>query len=148
MSWVTGGAATLDEVYGLTPAVHASYLDLERAVWASGVDPTLLELVRLRIAKLLGCAPELAARTPAATAAGLDDAKVAELAQWPTSSRFTARERLVLSFCESYVIDSHAVTDAQCARLHEQYAPQELAALTVAIALFDAKARLRCALDA
>lgn len=147
MSWLTGGTATLDEVYGLTPVVHEHYCELERDVWTSGVDPVLLELVRLRIAKLLGSTHELAARTPAATAAGLDEAKIAELAQWPTSPRYTARERMVLSFCESYVIDAHSVTDAQCARLQEQYAPQDLAALTIAIAVFDAKARLRCALD-
>ena len=61
--------------------------DLHEAVW-DAVDPVLLELCRLRIARLLGCAAEEDARTPAALAAGLDEATIADLAAWPSSSRF------------------------------------------------------------
>ena len=151
MTWLrekVAGDSSLDEVYGLTPKVQEHFRELERDVWGSGVDPALLELARLRIATLVGCGPELAHRTPAARRAGLAEDKIAELAQWPTSPRFTARERMVLAFCESYVIDAHSVTDALCARLNEQYSPRELSALTVAVAMFDAMARFRTALDA
>lgn len=150
MSWIggVGASATIDEVYGLTPTVHEHFRALEREVWSSGVDPALLELARLRIATLIGCRAELEHRTPAAAAAGLTEAKIAELPRWPDSPSYTARERMVLAFCESYVIDAHSVTDALCARLNEQYAPQELAAITVAVAVFDAMARFRRALDA
>jgi alkylhydroperoxidase family enzyme len=151
MTWLAEkvvGDSSLDEVYGLTPKVHERFRELERDVWSSGVDPALLELARLRIATLVACGAELAHRTPAAAEAGLTEEKIGALALWPTSPHFTARERLVLAFCESYVIDAHSVTDELCRRLNEQYSPRELSALTVAVAMFDAMARFRTALDA
>ena len=64
--------------------------DLHDAVW-DAVDPVLLELCRLRMARLLGCVAEEDARTRAARAAGLDEATIADLAAWPSSSRFGPR---------------------------------------------------------
>ena len=152
MTWLARtapGSTSLDEVYRLTPKVYDQFLALERGVWTSpALDPSMLEVARLRIAKLVGCSHELERRMPEALAAGLTEAKIAALAQWPSSPLYTARERMVLAFCESYVIDAHSVTDALCARLNEQFSPAELSALTIAIALFDAMARFRTALDA
>ena len=151
MTWLAAqapGDTELDRVYGLTPTVHDHFRELERAIWDETSDPALLELARLRIATLVACPSELARRTPVALAAGLTEDKIRELPQWPGSPRFTARERLVLAFCESYVIDAHSVTDELCRRLNEQYAPHELSAITVAVAVFDAMSRFRTALDA
>lgn len=152
MTWLDAperATTTIDDLLGLSPAMAARFADLERDLWSSpAVDPAVLELVRLRVAKLIGCEPELAHRTPAALAAGLTEAKIAELANWPRSPLYTARERMVLAFVESYVIDAHSVTDELCARLNEQWSPTELAALTIALGVFDAKARMRTALGA
>lgn len=151
MTWLTAtasGDTTLDRVYGLTPKVYDHFRELERAIWTTATDSALLELARLRIATLVACPSELARRTPAALEAGLTEDKIVELPQWPTSPRFTARERLVLAFCESYVVDAHSVTDELCRRLNEQFAPQELSAITVAVAVFDAMSRFCTALDA
>jgi alkylhydroperoxidase family enzyme len=151
MTWLAVDATSEDAfsaVFGLTPAVHQRYGDLEREIWdGERVSPVLLELCRLRIAHLVGDAGALERRTPQAAAAGLDAAKVAELAQWPTSPRFDAAERACLSFAESYVIDAHSVTDEQCADLNRHLSAEELAALTTAIAVFDAMSRFRVALD-
>jgi len=152
MTWLAEtapGASSLDQVYGLTPGVYEQFRELERGVWASpALDPTMLEVARLRIAKLVGCRPELERRSPEAVAAGLTEEKIASLAQWPSSPLYNARERLILAFTESYVIDAHSVTDELCERLNEQFSPAELSALTIAIAVFDAMARFRTALDA
>lgn len=151
MTWLDVPTSTpaLDDLLALSAPMASRFAELERDIWASpAVDPALLELIRLRIAKLLGCAPALAERTPEALAAGLTEDKVADLANWPSSPLYTARERMVLAFVESYVIDAHSVTDELCERLNEQWAPTQLAALTFAIGIFDAKARMRCALGA
>lgn len=151
MTWLAVGAKGDDAfsaVFGLTPSVHQRYLDLERGIWDDGrVSPVLLELCRLRIAHLVGDAGGLDQRTSNAADAGLDDAKIAEIARWPTSPRFDAAERACLSFAESYVIDAHSVTDEQCAELNRHLSAAELAALTTAIAVFDAMSRFRVALD-
>lgn len=152
MTWlaeVAPGATTLDQVYGLVPNVYERFHELERGVWSSSaVDPALLEMARLRIAKLVGCVHELERRTPEAIRAGLTEAKIAELALWPSSPLYTEHDRVVLAFCESYVIDAHSVTDELCAHLNLLFSPTELSGLTIAIAVFDAMARFRTALDA
>jgi AhpD family alkylhydroperoxidase len=151
MTWLAGTApdASIGDLLAMSPAMHERLVKLERDIWASpAVDPALLELVRLRVATLVGCAAELAHRTPEARAAGLTDEKIADLPNWPTSYLYTARERMVLAFAESYVIDAHSVTDELCKRLNEQWAPTQLSALTFALAVFDAKARMRTALGA
>ncbi len=151
MTWLAETVPADDRVgtvFGLSPTVYARYRDLVRAIWEPGlVSPVLLELCRLRIAQLVGATRELEARTPAATEAGLDDAKIAELRQWPTSPRYDATERACLAFAESYVIDAHSVTDEQCAELNRHLSPPELAARTTGIAAFDAMSRFQVALD-
>lgn len=127
MSDVTTAATTrtdLDERIAATlatqPAVGRALATVHDAVWTA-VDPVLAELARLRIAMLLGHGSELAARTPAATASGLDEATIAELAQWPRSPRFDTRQRACLEFVEQSLIDvasmSTAQTDAVAAHL-------------------------------
>ena len=77
----------LDAMLTRHPDVRDALESAWEAAWAS-LDPVLLELCRLAIAMLLGCHDELAARTPAALAAGLDEAMVAALAGWPHDERF------------------------------------------------------------
>jgi alkylhydroperoxidase family enzyme len=102
----------------ISPDATAALSAVVAAVWEEN-DPVLLELARLRIATLLGNAAELTRRTTRAREAGLTDAKVADLAAWPTSPRFTARERACLSFTEQFVVDANGVTDAQVADVTE-----------------------------
>jgi alkylhydroperoxidase family enzyme len=150
MTWLaatTQADDPLSAVLGLTPGVRDRYLDLEASVWSGDVSPALLELCRLRVAHLLGDAGAGDERTPKAAAAGLDGAKVAELAQWPTSPRFDATERAALSYAETYVIDAHAVTEQQCAELNAVLTEPEVTTLITAVAVFDAMSRFRVALD-
>ena len=150
MTWLgteTEGATSLDRIFGLTPEIYATFRDLYGAVWdADRGDPALLELCRLRVAQLVGCPSELAARTGPAAAAGLTDEKVAELRQWPTSPLYDDRDRAVLNFAERYVIDASSISDTDCARLREHLSDPECATLTTALAMFDAMARFRVAL--
>ena len=111
------------------------------------MDPVVLELCRLRIATLLGCEVERRLRHPKARAAGLGEAQVGEVDRWPTSPRFTAFQRLCLAFAEQYVLDPHGVTDSDFAALRDYLEPPAVATLVLAIAVFEAQARFRLALD-
>ena len=119
MTWLPAPAAgdtPLDRVLGLRPGLRAEYRAFLSTVWTrSGLDPVVLELCRLRVAQLLGCDGELAERTASARDAGLDEAKIAMLPQWPTSPVFTATERACLAYAEQFVLDPHGVDDAQAA---------------------------------
>jgi alkylhydroperoxidase family enzyme len=133
---------------GLTPPVHETLVALDDALWAGSFDPVLMELLRLRTAQLLGVEAELTRRTPAASAAGLDDALVAELPQWPTSPRFDDRSRAAIAWAEQWIVDVHGITDTDAARLQDLFTPAELAGLTMAIAVFEMTIRARAALGA
>ncbi|MGE3619193.1 MAG: carboxymuconolactone decarboxylase family protein [Acidimicrobiia bacterium] len=127
-------AAVIDEVLAGQPEVAARLATAHEAAWAT-VDPVLLELCRLRIAQLLGDEGEAAARTPAAVAAGLDEATVAELRSWPSSPRFGPRERACLALCEQSVVDvagiDRGLTDAVAAELGVQGLADLVSALLV-----------------
>lgn len=133
---------------GLMPSVHRTLVDLDDCLWSGSFDPVLMELVRLRAAQLLGVEGELVRRTPAALAAGLDETLVAELPQWPSSPRFDERTRAAIGWSEQWILDVRGITDADAARLQELFAPDELAALTMAVAVFEMIIRARGALAA
>lgn len=122
-------------------------VDAYAAAWRV-VDPVLLELCRLRVAALLGCDAETAARTPAATQAGLDEAAVAELAQWPTSSRFGPRERACLTLCEQFVMDVASMPDELAHDVAQHLGAAGLADLVAALLVVEQRQRLRLAWEA
>jgi alkylhydroperoxidase family enzyme len=140
----SGTAAVLDELLSDRPAVASHLADLERAAW-SAVDPVLLELCRVRIAMLLGCADEAQARSGDAIARGLDEATLADLASWPTSPRFGPRERACLAFCEQFVIDVAGMSDDLAFAVAEHLGPQGLADLAAALLIVEQRQRLRLA---
>jgi len=137
-----------DQVIALTlaehPRVAASLLAAHTAAWQS-VDPLLLELCRLRIAQLLGNAAELAVRTPAAAAAGLDDAMIEQLPSWYSSSRYGARERACLAFCEQSLIDVANVTRDHTDAISAELGEQGLVDFVSALLVVEQRQRLRLA---
>jgi hypothetical protein len=90
------------------PAVATALDDVRASAWQA-TDPALLELCRLRMARLLRCDAELVARTPEAIAAGFDERKAEQLHDWPHAEVFDDRDRAALAFTEQYVIDVAAL---------------------------------------
>lgn len=129
------------------PDVAAQLAAAHAAAWRV-VDPVVLELCRLRIAALLGCRAEAATRTPAASEAGLEEAMVAELAQWPTSPRFGRRERACLALCEHFVMDVASVPDELADDVVEHLGRDGLADLVAALLVVEQRQRLRLAWQA
>jgi alkylhydroperoxidase family enzyme len=147
VTWLTTaapGPTSFEQTLGLRPDLLERYRDLYERLWTERlVDPVLLELCRLRIAQLHRSESELSIRYEAATAAGLDEAKVGELASWPTSPRFTEHERACLAYAEKLVIDVHAITDEESAAVAAGMTPAEHVAFTLALGLFDGLGRFR-----
>ncbi len=138
------GATAFDRVFGLRPDLLADYRAFSSLFWTRpAVDPVILELCRLRVAQLLGCEAELRLRYQPARAAGLDEAKIARLAGWPTAATFSDAERSCLAYAEQFVLDVHGITDAQAAEVTAHLTAAGLVALTEALALFEGFARFR-----
>jgi alkylhydroperoxidase family enzyme len=137
MTWLTGlpdGGTDWDSFATLCPEAFDALTGLVRAAWQD-TDPALLELARLRIATLLRCAPEQARRTT--RAAGLADAKVAELHAWPTSPLFTARERACLALAEQFVMDANGVTEGLVAEVAGHLGPDGCYAFVQAVSVLE-----------
>ncbi len=52
-----------------------------------------------------------------------------------------------MAYAEQYALDPHGLRDADFVALHEHYTDAQLATLTLAIAMFDARARFSVALE-
>ncbi len=120
----------------------ADHLTAAHAEAWRAVDPVVLELCRLRVAMLLGCGAELGVRT---ALAGVDEDTIAELAQWPTSSRYGPRERACLAFCEQFVIDVAGLDDEVALAVRSHLGEEGLANLATALLVIEQRQRLRLA---
>lgn len=129
------------------PAVADHLAEAHDAVWQV-VDPVLLELCRLRIAALLGCAVEQTTRTPAAVQAGLQEVTVADLSRWPTSPLFGPRERACLALCEQFVMDVAGLPDELAQDVTDHLGAAGLADLVTALLVVEQRQRLRLAWEA
>ena len=98
------------------------------------VDPVMLELIRLRIAGLIGNRVGDESRSQAARALGLSEEKIGALAAYPSSSHFSPVERECLSFAELFVIDvsaTPAVIDAVARSVGSEHIESFVSALYV-----------------
>ncbi|MFI9788452.1 carboxymuconolactone decarboxylase family protein [Kitasatospora sp. NPDC051984] len=83
-------------------AVHALHAAVEQAAAAAGLEPLLLELVRLRCSQLNGCTYCVDLHTAAARKASESDERLGRLAAWRESGAlFTPRERAALALAEA-----------------------------------------------
>ncbi len=132
--------ASFDQLLGLTPELLRDYTAFESRLWSSGVEPALLELCRVRVALVLGCAGECERRT---ADVALDDGKLAALEAWESSDVFNSLQRAALRLTDGFVLKPHGVTDADAAALAAHLTPPQMIALIEALALFDGFTRFR-----
>jgi alkylhydroperoxidase family enzyme len=140
-------ATGFDRAFRLRPDLYGPFREFYAVFWRDRlVDPVVLELCRLRVAQLLGCASELHVRYDPAVRAGLTEEMVDELARWPTSEHFTDARRAALAFAEQFVIDPQGIKGAVRDELRAHFALPEVVAITEALALFDGFIRFRLVL--
>lgn len=141
MSWLPGlaaGDSLFARVFGLRPALFAAWVDFASCFWTQAlVPPVLLECSRLRLVTLLGARSAQRARMSEAREAGLDEAKIAALADWRSSPHFGPAERAALDFTEQFAADAAGISDSQAARLRAELGDAGLVAFVQALAVFD-----------
>ena len=109
-------------------------LDLENAVRRSGLEPVLLELVKLRASQLNGCAYCLDMHIKDARARGEDEQRLHVLAAWREAPFYSPRERTALAWCEALTLLSQTgAPDDVFADVEAQFATEEIEALTFQI---------------
>lgn len=107
---------------------------LHRAVVDSGLEPTLLELVRVRASQLNGCAYCIDLHSRDALAAGEPPERLLGLAAWRETPRYTDRERAALALTDAVtLIAEGGVADDVLDDAEQVFTPAEMAALLYAI---------------
>jgi AhpD family alkylhydroperoxidase len=125
------------------PSGYEAMLGLERAVRESGLEPLLLELVKLRASQLNGCAYCLDMHSKDARALGEDEQRLHVLAAWREAPFYSSRERAALAWCEALtLLPQTAAPDEVYAELEAQFSPEEITALTFAIVTINGWNRL------
>lgn len=116
------------------PEAVAAMQQLQAVAETSGLEPKLLELVKLRASQINGCAYCLDLHTKHAMAIGENAQRLHVLAAWREADFYDARERAALAWCESLTrLPDTGAADADFEQASAQFSPQELVALTTAI---------------
>jgi alkylhydroperoxidase family enzyme len=145
VSSVVEGATELDQVWGKRRAYYELFMS-DYVDSLARVEPSLVELCRIRVAQLVESAFDASLRYEPAVEAGLTEEKIAALPQYPDSELFSARERAALEFTEQFVIQSSSISDDDVARLTAHLTPEEFIYLTKALGVIDQFARTNSAL--
>jgi AhpD family alkylhydroperoxidase len=126
----------------LRPEACGLLVALNERVW-QGSDPGLLELVRLRMAQLIGNPAALRVRAPCADADAVPQPKILALPDYPSSPLFSAAERDTVAFAEQFVIDVGGTTAAARAGLVEHFGADGARGLVSAIYVVEFTQRLQ-----
>ncbi|MEV4629960.1 carboxymuconolactone decarboxylase family protein [Micromonospora sp. NPDC049523] len=123
----------------LAPEAYKAMIRLD-TVARQGVEPTLLNLVKIRASQLNHCAYCLDMHSKDALAAGESAERIIQLGAWTESKHFyTAREVAAIELTEAItVLTDGFVPDEVYARAADQFDETELARLIVAITTINA----------
>ena len=135
----------------VVPEALNAMLGLERVVRTSDLEPSLLELVKLRASQINGCARCIEMHTKDARALGEDQERLDLVSAWTEAPSFTGRERAALGWCEVLTrlagVDAAALDNA-FGKVGEQFDEREIVELTLAVATINAWNRLNVGLRA
>jgi len=114
-------------------AVEALYA-VERYVRDSGLEPGLLELVKLRASQINGCAYCVDMHTKDARARGETEQRLYAVAVWKEAPFFTERERAALAWAEAVTLVSRGhVPDEIYEKARREFDEKQLIDLTMAV---------------
>lgn len=109
----------------------------------SGLDPKLLRLIYQRVSQINGCAFCLDMHHKEALQLGESELRLHSLPAWRECPYYSEQERAALSLAETLTLASrHSVDDSLYHSLTEVFSKDEIANLTLAIAMINTWNRL------
>ena len=126
--------------------VLEAMLGVERYIRQSGLEESLLNLIRMRASQMNGCAYCLDMHWKDARALGEKEQRLYGLDAWQESPYYTDRERAALAWTEALtnVREGH-VSDEVYERVRTHFTEKELADLSLAITSINSWNRLNIA---
>ena len=125
------------------PAAYRAMLALEEYVHQSGLEPSLLELVKMRASQINGCAYCLDMHSKDARAAGETEQRLYLLSAWREAPFYTERERAALTWTEAVTLVSETHVPAETYKsVKAHFSDEELVNLTMAVVAINGWNRL------
>lgn len=116
------------------PGAYKAMLALETYVRNSGLEHSLLELVKTRVSQINGCAHCLDMHTKDARAVGETEQRLYVLPAWREAPFYSERERAALAWAEAVTqISANDVPDELYAEIRRHFDEKALVDLTLAI---------------
>jgi AhpD family alkylhydroperoxidase len=121
-------------VYQLQPAIAKALLGLGQAAIASGLEVSLIHLIKLRASQINGCAFCQHMHANEARHDGETQTRLDVLAAWHEVPIFTARERAALGWTEALtLIAGKGVSEEEFNKVSAEFTQTEIINLTAAI---------------
>lgn len=112
----------------------------------SGIEKTLLELVKIRASQINGCAFCLSMHTQEARKLGETDERMLMLSAWPEAGLFSEREKAALGWTEALTLLAEAeISDELYDATRAHFSEQEIVALSWAITVINGWNRMMAA---
>lgn len=130
----------------VAPEAVQAMRELEAYVKSTGLEPSLLELVKIRASQLNGCAYCIDLHTRQARAVGEAERRIYALSAWQETPFFSARERAALTWAEAVTLLAESrVPDLVYEEARRHFTERELVDLTMAVVAINGWNRLAVA---
>ena len=118
-------------------------IQLEKYIHGCGLEPDLIELVKLRASQINGCAYCIDMHTKDARTNGESEQRLYAVSAWHEAPFYSERERAGLGWAEAVTLvgDTH-VPDEVYAQARKHFSEKELVDLTLAIVAINGWNRL------
>ncbi|HJW43639.1 MAG TPA: carboxymuconolactone decarboxylase family protein [Geothrix sp.] len=126
-----------------SPGALQAMLGLETHVHKAGLEPSLVELVKLRVSQINGCAFCLDMHTKELRAAEVAEQRLYLLSAWREAPMYTDREKAALAWGEALTrLPGDGVPDEVFERARAHFGEAQLVDLTLAIVAINGWNRL------
>lgn len=127
----------------IAPEGYKAMLGVHAYVQTSGLSLGLLELVKMRVSQINGCAFCIAMHVPLARKHGISDDQLHLLAAWREAPIYSPEQRAALAWSEALThLARGDVPDAIYSEMRRHFSEKEVADLSFAIAEINAWNRL------
>ena len=134
------------EFIKIAPDARAALSALSKAVDNSGLEKSLVELIKIRASQINGCAFCVQFHLIAARKAEVPQTKLDLVTAWRDAGVFTARERAALRWMETLTqVTPAGVSDEEYDNVRQEFNEKELVFLTAAAASINAWNRIAMA---
>ncbi len=127
----------------VAPGGYKAMLGVHSYVQNSGLSLGLLELVKMRVSQINGCAFCIAMHVPLARKHGVSEDQLHLLAAWREAPIYSPKERAALAWAEALTrLTGGGVSDEVYAETRQHFPEKEVADLSFAVAEINAWNRL------